>query len=128
MHKRMRHLETEGENFVNICISTNCYSFYLIFKTAKRKVIQLLKEMKMKRKRTFRKKGPRNCLEMFDKRSETNFPTSSHYCKFCDRKKIDNTDVDKTSAFYYLYSHLSGSLKENKSFWLGWKFSKLFDT
>jgi len=32
MHRRMRHLYREAEN-VNIYISTNCYSFYLTFKT-----------------------------------------------------------------------------------------------
>jgi len=28
---------------------------------------------------------------------------------------------ESLSAFYCLYSHLSGSLTTNRSFWLGWK-------
>ena len=53
--------------------------------------------------------------------------TQISYCKFCDRKKYMIQMQMKTSAFYYLYIHLSGSLTKYKSFWLGWKFSKLFD-
>jgi len=34
----------------------------------------------------------------------------------------------KTSAFYCLCCHLSGSLTKNKSLWLEWKYSKLCDT
>ena len=45
------------------------------------------------------------------------------------QKKIDDIYVDeKKGAFYCLYSYISGSLTKNRSFWLGWKFSKLCDT
>ena len=89
--------------------------------------------MWMKRKRTIRKKKKkkkkkRNCLEMFEKRSETKFPTRRHYCRFSDRKKWTIQMLMKSDAFYCLYSHLSGSLTTNRCLWLGWKFSKLCDT
>ena len=64
----MRHLNKEAENVVNISISTNCYSFYVTLKAAERKVIQLLKEMRIRRKRIIRKKKKMNCPEMFEKK------------------------------------------------------------
>ena len=49
-------------------------------------------------------------------------------CIYCDRKKQEIQMQTKTFAFYYLYSHLSGSLTMNKSLWLRWKSSKLCNT
>ena len=53
----------------------------------------------MKRNRTIRKRKKRNGLEIFEKRSEPKFPTRNHYCRFCGRKKIDDTDVDEDKCF-----------------------------
>ena len=66
---------------------------------------------------------------MFEKRSEPQFLTRSYYCRFCDRKKKCTIHMSmKTGAIYCVCSYLSGSLRTNKSFWLGWKFSKLRNT
>jgi len=41
------------------------------------------------------KERPRNIL----KRSEPKFPTRNHYCRFCGRKKMDDTDVGEDKCF-----------------------------
>jgi len=87
MHRRMRHLEREGEYGVSISTSANFYSFYLTLKTAQSRVIEVLKVMRMKRTQTIHKKKKGNCLEMFDKRNEPKFPMRSHCCRFCDGRK-----------------------------------------
>jgi hypothetical protein len=37
-------------------------------------------------------------------------------------KKIEETDQDEDKRFYYHYSHHSGNLTTERSFWLEWQF------
>ena len=120
----MRHLVRAAENVVNIYISTNCCSFYLTLKIAKRNLNTLNDEEESNNSQEEEKE----CLEIFEKRSEPKFPTMNHYCRFCGRKKMDDTDVDEDKCFLLSLLPSFRQFNDEQKFLAGMEILNLCDT